>query len=216
MQCNDVQALLPEFSREALGPAADAVLREHLQDCRVCSAIAKREQQLFASLRALPVAAMRPGFAAAALRQAQHQADAGQDLRRRPAPMLAMAASVLMVCGLAFMLGRGSQQPTNDAVVSLPLGQAQMVALKIDAPQAFEHVQFEVSLPANVALADQPELREFAWSGQLQAGVNVLSLPLVGVLPENGQLVATVTYGKTRRSLNVPLSVAAADEGLRS
>ena len=218
MRCQEVQILLPDFTRQALGPSAEVLLQQHLSGCRSCATIAQRETQLQDSLRALPVAAMPTGFAASALRQAREQAEAKEPVRSRPrAQRWAIAASVLMVCGLAMMLPQTGPQPeATETAVTVPLGKTQMVALKIDAPQAFEHVQFEVTLPDNVALQDQPELREFAWSGQLQAGVNVLSLPLVGVLSSGGQLVATVTYGNTKRSLSVPLQVAANEDGMKS
>lgn len=214
MNCRDIQALLPEYSHQDLGPEAEILVNLHLQSCRTCTAIVQRERQLQASLKSLPVAELPAGFAAKAMRRAREEASA-QD-RRRVGTGLAMAASVLMVAGLAFMLGRGTSAVAPENTVNLAMGQTQMVALKIDAPQAFEQVKFEVSLPANVALAEQPELREFAWSGQLQAGVNVLSLPLVGINPDSGHLIATVTYGKTRRSLDVPLFVAAEAKGMKS
>ncbi|MGJ8670886.1 MAG: anti-sigma factor family protein [Oceanococcus sp.] len=218
MHCQEVQILLPDLTRQALGPSADLLLQEHLSSCRSCSAIAQRESQLQQSLRALPVAGMPHGFGARALHQARIQGDQleRQSQLRHVGGRFAVAASVLMVCGLAFMLGRGTQNQTTEVAVSVPLGKTQMVALKIDAPQAFEHVQFEVTLPDNVALENQPDLREFAWAGQLQAGVNVLSLPLVGILSSGGQLVATVTYGNTTRSLNIPLRVLADEKGLKS
>ena len=216
MHCEDVHTLLPELARDELNPAADARLREHLTQCRSCAVMAQREAGLLVSLKALPIAAMPEGFAARALRQAVIAGEAQErQTRQRPTrqrlQVFAAAASLLLVCGLAFMLGRGSNPLNSGAnqqvAVNVPLGITQMVALKIDAPHAFDEVKFEVSLPQNVALADQPELRQFAWSGQLQAGLNVLSLPLVGVVPADGQLIATVKYGKTTRSLSVPLSV---------
>ena len=150
-------------------------------------------------------------FAARAFKQAREADQLGQQqrLRRQMARVSGLAASVLLVFGVAFMLGRGSvSERVGPVAVNLPLGSAQMVALKIDAPKAFEDVQFQVTLPENVALKDQPNLREFAWSGELQAGVNVLSLPLVGVKETGGQLVARVKYGATEKTLRVPLTVA--------
>ncbi len=206
MRCQDVRNLLPELVRGDLNPAAEAMLRTHVEDCRACTGALAREQQLQASLKAIPVAVMPSDFAARALRQAATQGRPG--LRRLVDHPLALAASIVMVCGMAFMLGRELTVGAGLEVVSVPLGQTQMVALKIDAPQAFDHVEFEVALPSNVVLEGQPDLREFAWSGQLRAGVNVLSLPLVGVDAAGGQLIATVTYGNTKKSLRIPLSVA--------
>ncbi len=206
MRCQDVRNLLPELVRGDLNPAAEAMLRVHADDCRACAGALEREQQLLASLKAMPVAAMPPGFAARALRQASPSGRMA--VRRLVDHPLALAASIVMVCGMTFMLGRALTPTSGLEVVSLPLGQTQMVALKIDAPQAFEHVEFEVALPSNVVLEGQPELREFAWNGKLRAGVNVLSLPLVGIGESGGQLIATVTYGNTKKSLRIPLNVA--------
>ena len=206
MLCQDVRNLLPELVRGDLNPAAEAMLRTHADGCRACAGALEREQQLQATLKAIPVATMPPEFAARALRNASQSGRPA--LRRLVDHPLALAASIVMVCSMTFMLGRALTPASGLEVVSLPLGQTQMVALKIDAPQAFDHVEFEVALPSNVVLEGQPELREFAWNGTLRAGVNVLSLPLVGVGESGGQLIATVTYGNTKKSLRIPLSVA--------
>ncbi len=212
MRCEEIQNLLPELLRGELSPAIDGYVQAHLTDCRSCGAVQVREQHLQSSLRALPLPVMAEDFPARALRCARtaHQATRQQSRLRRAGRASALAASVLMVCGLAFVLGRGTAETVagQQVAVSVPLGSAQMVALKIDAPHAFERVEFEVRLPDNVALEDQPNLREFAWSGTLQAGVNVLSLPLVGIKEAGGQLVARVKYGATEKSLHVPVTVS--------
>ncbi len=213
MHCEEVRTLLPERAGGELGAAVEGLVDAHLRACACCASRLDRERELVAVLRALPVAAMPEGLPARLMRRARDadQASRHAQATRRMFHAGSIAASILMVCGIGFMLGRGSL-PTGDGAalaVHLPLGASQMVALKIDAPQAFEHVEFEVSLPANVALQDQPDLREFAWSGQLQAGVNVLSLPLVGVKAMGGQLVARVKFGSTEKSLTIPLTVVA-------
>lgn len=199
MRCQDVQELLPEYVREDVGPAADALLCAHLAECSSCAAIQRREERLMRSLRALPAPAMDPGFPARALRAARQQ----QPVRPQ---RWAVAASFLLVCGIGLMLAVGDR-PAGPQPVAMSLGQTQMVELKINAPEAFEGVEFEVQLPANVQLKDQPDLREFAWNGSLRPGVNVLSLPLVGIVPQDGQLVATVRFGKVKRTLRIPLEV---------
>ncbi len=212
MHCVEIQNLLPELIRGELSPAIDGYVQSHLSSCRGCGSVQVREQHLQRSLRDLPVPPMPEGFPARALRHARGVEQEATRLSRlrRMGRVSAIAASVLMVCGIAFMLGRGSAETevAGQVAVSVPLGVAQMVALKIDAPHDFEHVEFEVRLPDNVALEDQPNLREFAWSGTLQAGVNVLSLPLVGIKEAGGQLVARVKYGSTEKSLHIPLTVS--------
>lgn len=213
MHCEEVQTLLPEAVRGELSAAAEHILGAHLKACKVCASLMGREQRLSSSLQALPVPPMPAELPARAFRKARDvdQVSRHAQATRRVMRMGGLAASVLMVCGIGFMLGRGTLETSLDQplAVNLPLGQAQTVALKIDAPQAFSEVQFEVTLPANVALQDQPELRQFAWNGQLQAGLNVLSLPLVGVKAAGGQLVARVKYGATEKSLRIPLTVVA-------
>ncbi len=212
MRCQDIHELLAELVGDELSPVAQGLVEAHVSRCKPCEQALERERALRGCLRSLPVAAMPEGFAARALRAAR-EADAaaqGRSSVQRLKQGLSIAASVLFVCGVGFMLGRGSQDlPDQLAMVEVPMGTAQMVALKIDAPQAFSQVEFSVSLPHNVALRDQPELREFAWTGQLRAGMNVLSLPLVGVVPEGGELVATVRFGAATKSLRIPLRVPA-------
>lgn len=204
MRCTELHPLLPEYVRQDLSPAAESLVREHLKICSACSGIESRERRLLNSLRQLPLPAMPEDFPARALRQARLRNEAAEPRRWLAPRQLAYAASVLMVCGLSLLWW---QEPAAPAGVNVPLGRAQMVTLKIDAPAAFSQVKFEVELPDNVQLQNQPELREFAWNGSLQAGTNVLSLPLVGIMADRGQLVATVKFGKVTKSLRVPLEV---------
>lgn len=212
MQCQDVQKMLPDLCRGELPAAAEDMLLAHLPECQLCSSIYGREQRLLDSLRQLPVANMPADFPARALRRARDldQSSRFERAGQRMRYGLSAAASVLLVSGIGFMLGQGlpgkkvSDQP---APVALAVGETQLVSLRIEAPAAFDSVKFEVRLPENVELRDQPGLREFAWNGTLQQGVNVLSLPLTGVDAKGGQLIATVRFGGNTKSLKIPLKV---------
>jgi hypothetical protein len=97
--------------REAGTEPGDAAAREHLRDCRLCSAELERLHQRVARLKALP--ALRP----ARDRWPQVAARVGAERRRRRSRIgglagLAVAASV----GVALLVGRTSGQPGSASI----------------------------------------------------------------------------------------------------
>jgi hypothetical protein len=97
--------------REAGAEPGDAAAREHLRECRFCSAELERLHQRVARLKALP--ALRP----ARDRWPQVAARVGAERRRRRSRIgglvgLAVAASV----GLVLLVGRTSGQPGSAGI----------------------------------------------------------------------------------------------------
>jgi hypothetical protein len=165
------------------------------------------DPRLQQALRQLPVPPPQPGFAArvfAALPRAPHRVN--QPLA------WAFAASLAAAVGLGLWLDSGSvPAPAGSAaapaaqarVVALQAGKSGPVRLSFRSPRDLAGVTIRLQLPRGVELEGHPGLQAIEWQTDLQAGANVLELPLVMRDGEGGILTATLDSGRSQKAFTV-------------
>jgi anti-sigma factor RsiW len=135
-----------------------------------------------------------------------------------------MAAGVLL--SLAFLGGGGhdpgpgpavpptvpvaATAPTPAAPVHVAMGSDAVVEVWFDAARPVDRVRFALELPAGVRMVSGGELLDRArleWEGSLEAGHNVISIPVRGVARGNWTLTASIQRGGGRREQSVDLLV---------
>ena len=79
------------------------------------------------------------------------------------------------------------------------------VRLAFRSGEALENVTLTLELPPNVELASWPGHRELSWQVSLNAGENVLSLPLKLLFPGAGELVARLDTGDRQKTFRAPI-----------
>jgi hypothetical protein len=208
--CQRFRARLDEESD--LGSLA---LPRHAAVCPECADVLARERRVRATLRSLPVPALRADFLRSAVSRAQSLNGLPEraTMRRRDAFFALGGAMVAAALMLAVVLSRETATPsTMPAVaagevvqtVALRIGEIESVRLRIDAPRDFEQVVFSVELPGHVWLVDRPGMRAMSWEGALRKGENVLELPLMAQHGA-GVLVAQVSWGEFHQRLQTRL-----------
>lgn len=154
------------------------------------------------ALRRLPVPPPQPGFAARAFARLPG--------RRRAAPLAwALAASLVAAVGAGLWLEQRTL-PTPEAapareakVVTLARGQAGPVKLAFRSPRELAGVTIRLQLPQGVELEGHPGLQSLQWRTDLQAGANVLELPLVVRGGDGGVLTATLNHRGSYKAFTV-------------
>ncbi len=205
MNCTRTRLLLEEQIDGSLEHLAEAALAEHLRGCEDCTLERGAMRALQAQLAALPIAPARAGFAdrvLAAAHAAQPAVQPAAPRSRVPAWLGgALAASLLLATGIWF----GRQ--------SLPEGMAvavadQPVRLVFRSEDALAGVTIELTLPEGVELDGYPGQRHLVWQSDIQAGPNLLELPVL-VHGSGGVLTATLNHGSERREFAVRVVPAA-------
>jgi hypothetical protein len=167
-----------------------------------------RDGELGQRLRALPVPAASPGFAGrvlGAVRRAQVRA-------RAPVAGAALAASLALGVGITTWLGHAPQAPVEQPpadpyAVMVVQGKVSPVRLMFRSPRALEGVTIHLQLPQGVELAGRPGRSELQWQTSLQAGGNLLELPVIVQGGEGGVLTASLGHGQDRRQFAVLVKV---------
>lgn len=81
----------------------------------------------------------------------------------------------------------------------------QTVKLAFRSGQALDDVTLTLELPPNVELSPWPGRQQLSWQISLDAGENVVSLPLRVLFPGRGELVARLNTGEQQKSFRVEI-----------
>lgn len=217
MSCNEIRVDLPAYINDELAAPARDRVQEHVAACPACSERLASERALTRALQEqFSVPAPSPDFYSRVLSSARggtspksgwsHGALGG-----------AIAAALVLGLGLGLLFQPDSVTDTTEPVVASPENAAENSASGIAAPvektvrlafrsgEALENVTLTLELPPNVELASWPGHRELSWKVSLNAGENVLSLPLKLLLPGAGELVARLDTGDRQKTFRAPI-----------
>jgi hypothetical protein len=202
MNCARALLLLEEQLDGPLECLAETALAEHLRVCGACAAERAAMLALQQRLAVMPLPPPAAGFADRVLARA-HAANplAAPALRVRPWWIGgALAASLLLMSGL------WTSRETLPEVLAIANEPVRLVFRSADALQG---VTIELELPEGVELRGYPGQRQLVWQSDIQAGPNLLELP-VEVRGGGGVLTATLNHGVERRQFSVRVVAAAA------
>jgi hypothetical protein len=220
VNCHLFDALLDDHLDASLDAETEADMLVHAAACADCGALRARERQLRRELRELPVPAPEPDYAdrvlAAAL--AAHSSVELPAVSRRKAPALSFwATGGALAAGLALAVALWSARepatvPTEVPPYVLPVAHVpppethsvQPVRLLFRSATALEDVTIEIDLPDGAELRGYPGQQRLTWTSDLNAGTNLLELPVVLRGP-GGVLTATLNLGAERRRFAVQL-----------
>lgn len=205
MNCTQAKALLE--ARLDGEEISSAELDDHLAGCPRCRALAAESDLLSRSLAALPVEGPRPGFADRVLAEAT---SAGGRSRHRVWPWSAAAAGLVAGLVLGVLLGGqywpGSGVPQSSVQLVAGAG-AQPVKLVFDAPRALSGVELTLQVEGQVALDGYAGERTLSWRTDLDAGKNLLTLPMLPTGTGEGVVIARLRHEGMERTYRVRVNV---------
>ena len=201
MKCEDVI----EELRSAAAPLRDAV-SQHIVQCETCRA-AEQAVAALANERVLSVPRLADGAFKRALQRAARQPPQSVTSRRGfwvgTAVGGALAASVAVAIALWWPQPSTQTAAAANPQVELALHEVRAVKLSLDSPEALQGAEIRIVLTGAIGLDGFAEQRELRWSTDLDRGVNQLTLPLVALGPNGGQVMVEVQYGDKRRAFVV-------------
>lgn len=217
MSCNEIRVDLPAYiNNELSAPARDRV-QEHVAACPACSDWLASERALNRALQAqFSVPAPSPDFHSRVLSSARGDAKPKSGWSHG-ALGGAIAAALALGIGLGFLFQpdrvtdnaqpvvASSENATENSAFGIAEPVEKTVRLAFRSGEALENVTLTLELPPNVELASWPGHRELSWQVSLNAGENVLSLPLKLLFPGAGELVARLDTGDRQKTFRAPI-----------
>ena len=200
MKCEDATLEL----RSAGGPAREAALR-HVTECEACRAAAQAITALAAE-RTATVPRLAEGAFERALQRAAQPPQRSAPNRRSfwlgTAVGGALAASLAVAVTVWWLPSRVPSAAANPEV-RLALHEVRPVSVSLDSPESLQGAEIHIVLTGAIALDGYAEQRELRWVTDLDRGVNQLTLPLVALGPNGGQIMVEVQHGDKRRAFVV-------------
>ena len=200
MKCEDALETL----RSAAGPARDAAL-QHVAVCEPCRH-ASRAMAALAAERGLTAPRLAEGSFERALRRAVQSpsrvASNGRGFWLGTAVGAALAASIA-VAVTVWWQQPGAPAASANPQVRLALNEVRPVNVSLDSPESLQGAEIHIVLTGAIGLDGFAEQRELRWVTDLDRGVNQLTLPIVALGPNGGQVMVEVQYGDKRRAFVV-------------
>ena len=217
MSCNEIRVNLPAYINDELTAAASERVQKHVAACPACSKRLVSERTLKRELQEqFSVPLPSPDFHSRVLSSARGTVSSGSGWSHS-ALGGAIAAALALGIGLGIFLNPGSVIDEDAPVIALSQSDADESATGIAEPvektvrlafhsgEALENVTLTLELPPNVEVASWPGQHQLSWQVSLDAGENVLSLPLKLLFPGAGELVARLETGDRQKTFRAPI-----------
>jgi len=198
MNCNQADAVLQDYINEDLSDLLMKAVSEHHKTCRMCSDKHDDMLNIVAGLRVLPVPAHSEGFAERALKKAREE----HDQHNHALPMIGSA----LAAGLAvwfFFSSTFFSLPANNDFDVLVGNEIQTIKVAINSENAINGVSISIKLSPNLELAGFGNRKVINWNTSLRAGVNVISLPVVGIASGYGEVITHVQLGGEEKIMRI-------------
>jgi anti-sigma factor RsiW len=213
MNCHDIGNLLDSREVLELTETQRVAVNAHLRDCSRC----EDEWRAVRTLRdvsTVPTPAPRQDLFSEAMRLAT-AAGAPREARppRQPSFWLgagfggAIAASLVAAITT---LGPAPWTSTVDPItptITVALNEPRDVDVAITSAEALEQAEIRVVLTGGVRLAGFADRSEVQWRADLDQGINRLSLPVIAVNGNGGQVVVEVEHASKRQVFVVNVGV---------
>jgi hypothetical protein len=189
--------------------------RDHVNACEDCQAAAESIRWLRHEAESrVPVP--RPGAADRAIRNAITRGEAASrnrtEVSRRPffgGILVGAAMAAAAAYAVVFMLPRTAPMPsTVTPQISMAANEQRDISIALAAENRLEGAEIRVVLNGSIELSGFAGQKELRWLTDLDAGANQLTLPIVAVGGDGGQLLVEVTHGQKFRRFLVDIDGA--------
>lgn len=208
MQCSNTETQLDGYLDGWLDDDQAAGVALHIQSCPDCCAALEQRQRLREDLKNLPVPEPDPEFFARAIATAAGQRTVSR--RRFSRAMLTgLAAAVLAAVALSGVLLKnpGTAPETGLPSIELATDTVTPVKLAFSSEKPLTDARLTLSLPVGVELVGYEGRTDLSWTTDLEAGANVLRLPLVGHTAASDLLIARLDHPTGSKTFRLKVTV---------
>jgi hypothetical protein len=213
VNCKHFRSQWSRYWFKELEPEEYFRLQRHLSSCPRCRTYDQQMQAVVGCLKGLSGATAADDLKSERIEQMFEQAYRRYHTAARTRHALAATLLAGFIGGAVFWaaISQLRDEPAYPVIshtqtIFLPVAGVKNISLAIDSDRAVSAVTFTIELPEGVELDGYPGQSRLSWQGQLQAGLNRLTLPLI-THPQmrEGVLKARIEYEGGGRVLELPL-----------
>lgn len=196
MNCDQITKRIDTVSALPLSDAERRSWSEHLANCDECQSALQGAEALQA-VRNQPEIDPPADFFESVLsqtEQAQQQPKQSKQFWLGAGFGGAVAAAIVVAVMTLGIFGEPAQELPAPVEFMVSMHETRDLYIAIDAEYPMRGAKLSVVLPDGIALSGFSERRELAWTDDLVAGVNKLTLPLIALGQSGGQMVVTLDH----------------------
>ena len=204
MHCEKTQSLLNDYIDDTLSVIDLEVVHNHCHTCDCCARQLEALRIQKESLRTLPVPPASNGFEKRVVATAIQHAQTSQQLRNKQGSFYKYATAA-MISALVLWLGFLNDTKTGkDDLYLVSVGdEVRTIKVAIDSEQALETVNMRVELSDNLELKGFGNKKQIHWTTHLREGVNVISLPIVGIAQGEGDITTRIQLNGKEKVMHI-------------
>lgn len=202
MNCEFVADKIPMLAAGELPEEERRSCMNHVATCEDC-ADALQGATAMRKMRLQTTAGTPAGMFERVMRRTTEQHESGQRFWLGAGFGGAIAASLLAVAFALGMLAVPEQPDVAEFYVSMEESRPMHVAIEADRP--LEGAKISILLSGDVQIDGFGDRRELSWTDSLDAGVNKLTLPLIAIGEDGGQMVVRLDHPDSQQLFVVQL-----------
>ena len=193
MNCDKIQNLLNDYIDETLSILHVEVVDNHCHTCDVCARQLEGLRIQKESLGTLPVPSAPDGFQQRVFSSAIQNAQTTKKVHSKQGSFYKFATAA-MLSALVLWLGlfNDTKIEKNDLYLVSVGDEVRTIKVAIDSEQALDAVNMRVELSDNLELKGFGSKKQIQWTTRLNQGVNVISLPIVGLAQGEGDITTRI------------------------
>jgi anti-sigma factor RsiW len=193
MKCEKIQNLLNDYIDDTLSVLHAEGVKHHCHTCDDCARQLEGLRIQKESLSTLPVPPASDGFEKRVFARAIQDAPTTKKNHSKPGSFYKFATAA-MLSALVLWLGLFNDTKTvKDGLYLVSVGdEVRTIKVAIDSEQALDAVNMRVELSDNLELKGFGSKKLIQWTTRLNEGVNVISLPIVGIAQGEGDITTRI------------------------
>lgn len=208
MNCEQTQSQLDDYIDGLLSPLQEELVSSHCATCQSCAQSLKSRRMQKQVLRSLPVPATSDGFSNRVIKDALSAAEAGQQPGGQPRvrhSSFYKFATAAMLSAIVLWLGFFSERQSTDNELYMVTvdNEVRTVKVAIDSTQSIDAVSMHVELSDNLELSGFGNKKQISWTTGLSEGVNVISLPIIGIAQGKGDITTRVRLNGKEKVMRI-------------
>lgn len=210
MKCERAINVLTQ-SQNRVDPVEQRFATEHLDGCEDCQYAIDAIRVLHAE-RTATVPAPSDGAFERALRAATSRGARGAPPRRTFWIGMSVGAALAAGIAIAIVAVTPSAGPAGSSAtprIEMALNEPHDVSISLASDRPLDDAEIRVVLTGGIALNGFEDRKELRWRTSLDSGANQLTLPIVALGAEGGQVLVEVTHARKHRTFVVDIRVPA-------
>lgn len=214
MTCEKTQRMLDDYIDGTLSVLQEEDVNKHCATCESCARSLQGLSLQKKIVKSLLVPPASSRFNENVITSAIENAEVIQNAESRRSGFYKFATAA-MISALVLWLGFFTEQAEDNKPYLIAVDdQVRTITVAIDSVRALDSVSMHVELSDNLELSGFGNKKQIKWTTGLRKGVNVISLPIVGIAQGKGNITTRIHLNGKEKVMRITTEYKSPDSVL--